>query len=247
MHGTWIDISSVLIQAIIVAGFTLIGYHRLFSHNSIAVNKFWFKVIGIVSVFGGIGEPIAWSVLHRHHHKFSDTEKDIHSPLRPYGSVWHAMFSYNFKSLNWFIPKGIQSFHRDMQTNKTLRFLNSNYFLIWILTGAVVSSLISPWFFLLHFVFVAFLVKMDISFWVNVMGHKPWLFGYKNFNQETHIYNRCGILATHFGEEFHNNHHAHPEWGNYAASTAEFDSGWWIAKNIFGAKETCPHEIAQKT
>jgi stearoyl-CoA desaturase (delta-9 desaturase) len=57
-------------------------YHRYFSHRAFNTNRFWqfiFAVIGNSSVQRG---PLWWAAHHRHHHRYADTEKDIHSPAR---------------------------------------------------------------------------------------------------------------------------------------------------------------------
>ena len=62
-------------------------YHRYFSHNAFKANRFWqfiFAVIGNSSVQRG---PLWWAAHHRHHHRYADTEKDIHSPSR-HGFIW---------------------------------------------------------------------------------------------------------------------------------------------------------------
>ena len=58
-----------------------IGYHRYISHSSFQVNEFWKNAFIICGALTGQGSPIFWAGLHYHHHRFSDTEKDIHSPV----------------------------------------------------------------------------------------------------------------------------------------------------------------------
>jgi stearoyl-CoA desaturase (delta-9 desaturase) len=62
-------------------------YHRYFSHKAFKTNRFWqfiFAAIGNSSVQRG---PLWWAAHHRHHHRYADTEKDIHSPSR-HGFIW---------------------------------------------------------------------------------------------------------------------------------------------------------------
>ena len=64
-----------------------IGYHRLLSHRSFKVPQWlerFFATCGAISCQHG---PIDWVGLHRHHHKFSDTEVDHHTSLRGFWSV----------------------------------------------------------------------------------------------------------------------------------------------------------------
>ena len=77
-----------LAQWVITAGlylfFATIGgtvtYHRLLTHRSFKAPK-WFEYFGtVVGSIGGGGSSLGWVAVHREHHKFTDVEKDPHSP-----------------------------------------------------------------------------------------------------------------------------------------------------------------------
>lgn len=56
-------------------------------------NRFWqfiFAVLGNMSVRRG---PIWWAAHHRHHHRFTDTPKDMHSP-KQHGFWWELDITY---------------------------------------------------------------------------------------------------------------------------------------------------------
>ena len=57
-----------------------VGMHRYFSHKSFRTNKFWHYFILFCSTIVTVGSPISWVAVHLKHHRFSDTEKDSHSP-----------------------------------------------------------------------------------------------------------------------------------------------------------------------
>src|SRR5271156_3345719 len=59
---------------------TTVGYHRLLAHRSFNCPKIveYFFVIGGYLAFES--SPIWWACLHRAHHRYTDTEKDPHSP-----------------------------------------------------------------------------------------------------------------------------------------------------------------------
>jgi len=76
---SWQAVTSLLVLYWVTAclGVT-IGYHRLLSHRSFQVPHWlerFFATCGALSCQHG---PIGWGGLHRHHHKFSDT--DAHHP-----------------------------------------------------------------------------------------------------------------------------------------------------------------------
>src|SRR4051812_5549543 len=55
-------------------------YHRYFSHKSYRLNRFWQFVFAFGALTCAQKGPLWWAAHHRNHHKFSDTDKDIHSP-----------------------------------------------------------------------------------------------------------------------------------------------------------------------
>jgi stearoyl-CoA desaturase (delta-9 desaturase) len=59
----------------------------------VITNPFWrffFSVVGNASVQRG---PLRWASHHRHHHRFTDQEQDVHSPQR-HGFWWKIDMTY---------------------------------------------------------------------------------------------------------------------------------------------------------
>src|SRR5262249_45548366 len=66
------------------------GYHRYLAHRSYQTSRvlqFLLAAGGCTALRGG---PLWWAGLHRHHHRFSDTEVDVHSPPRDFGGATAA-------------------------------------------------------------------------------------------------------------------------------------------------------------
>ena len=57
-----------------------IGLHRYWAHRSFEVNRFWHYVLCFQSTMCGMGSPATYASVHLRHHKYSDTDKDPHSP-----------------------------------------------------------------------------------------------------------------------------------------------------------------------
>ena len=56
------------------------AYHHLVTHKSYQTNRFW-KII--LTYFGGIAtqsSPNEWALVHLTHHRYTDTERDPHTP-----------------------------------------------------------------------------------------------------------------------------------------------------------------------
>uniref|UniRef100_UPI0037DA66F6 fatty acid desaturase n=1 Tax=Vulcanococcus sp. TaxID=2856995 RepID=UPI0037DA66F6 len=59
-----------------------IGYHRLLSHRALRVPRWLERCLATCGALSCQHGPIDWVGLHRHHHKFSDTDADHHNSHR---------------------------------------------------------------------------------------------------------------------------------------------------------------------
>src|SRR3954468_1935684 len=113
-------------------------YHRYFSHRSYKLGR----VMQFLMAFGGTTAtqkgPLWWASHHRNHHRYSDTELDLHSPLK--GFWWsHVGWILCSKNKDW-DPDDI----RDFAKYPELRFLNKyDWIGPWLL--GVASYLIGGW------------------------------------------------------------------------------------------------------
>ena len=57
------------------------GYHRYFSHRAYKTSRLFQFVLALPRrMLRCRRAPLWWAAHHRHHHKFSDTPEDLHSP-----------------------------------------------------------------------------------------------------------------------------------------------------------------------
>ncbi len=64
-----------------------LGYHRYFSHRSFKTSRAFQFVMALMATSSTQKGVLWWAANHRHHHRYSDTEDDLHSPsLR--GFLW---------------------------------------------------------------------------------------------------------------------------------------------------------------
>jgi len=102
-----------------------IGYHRLLSHRAFRVPRWlerFFATCGALSCQHG---PIDWVGLHRHHHKFSDTEPDHHNSHRGF---WWSHMGWMFRPIP---AKGaIPRLTGDLAADPYYRWLNNNFLLL---------------------------------------------------------------------------------------------------------------------
>ena len=56
------------------------GYHRYFSHRSYKTSRAFQFIIALIATSSTQKGVLWWAANHRHHHRYSDTEEDLHSP-----------------------------------------------------------------------------------------------------------------------------------------------------------------------
>ncbi len=201
-------------------------HHRLISHRSFeTTNKFKHNLIIFLSVFQVNHSPLKFAISHRHHHKYSDQEKDIHGPAVGFWKTlgWEFNLEEKFKSLEMKIQ-------RDLLRDKFLIWYDKNYYLILFAVSSIIL-LLAPTFFWYVFVPASVLWKIEANLFVNWHCHKH---GYINYilEKDTAKNNSWAGWLT-MGEGWHNNHHAQPGNYNFGHKSHEIDITAWIIKHYF--------------
>lgn len=194
-------------------------FHRLLTHKSYNTPATIKKLGSVFGTLGGVGSSIGWVSIHRQHHRFSDTEKDPHSPkFGWFKSFYGSMFK---------TPK-IQ-YVTDLLRDPFQIKLHEHYWKIHIAYAVVLLIFLGPiWWLALH-VFPSFILWTTMGL-VNTLGHTH---GYKNFistREDSRNDWISGLLA--WGEGWHNNHHADPGNWNFQVRWWEFDMTKWVIKII---------------
>jgi stearoyl-CoA desaturase (delta-9 desaturase) len=63
------------------------GYHKLFSHKSFEPQTWFPPVSAFIGIVSFNGDPLTYSLIHRIHHKYADTDLDPHGPGRGLKSI----------------------------------------------------------------------------------------------------------------------------------------------------------------
>jgi stearoyl-CoA desaturase (Delta-9 desaturase) len=164
-----------------------------------------------------------WVAIHRKHHAWVETAADPHSPqIFGIGRVLGAgVLLYTSESRN---RDTIEKFGRGTPDD----WIEKHIYAGRPLCGVVLMGLVDVVAFGLVPGSLIFGVQMIwIPFWaagvINGVGH---YWGYRNFPVEDASTNIVpwGVLIG--GEEFHNNHHAHPTSAKLSSTWYEFDIGW---------------------
>lgn len=216
----WYSIFSIIMWALISGLGIAVGYHRVFSHKTHKLPTWKENVILFFATFAGQGSPLFWVALHRgYHHRHSDKEQDIHSPVI-YGK-FHAF-------IGWFIENteaknliNIKYASDLLRKSNVVWFHEWHYVILWAVP-LIVCLIDWRWAFMLFWIPGAIGTLQDNI--VNVYGHYKGMFGYRNFETNDNSHNNLILGYLTWGQAWHNNHHYAP---------ASFDFGkavsnkWW--------------------
>ena len=199
-------------------------YHRYFSHNSFKTNRFWqfvFAALGNSSVQRG---PLWWAAHHRHHHRYADTNKDIHSPSQ-HGFMWSHM-GWLTSPANF--PTKMQ-YVKDWAKFPELRWINRFDIVIPVLLaaalffGGISLEIYAPQLktngpqLLIWGFFISTVVLFHGTVTINSLDH---MFGSRRYDTPDTSRNNALLALITLGEGWHNNHH-------HYAITARQGFFWW--------------------
>jgi stearoyl-CoA desaturase (delta-9 desaturase) len=190
------------------------GYHRYFSHRSFKTSRVFQFVLACLGASAVQQGPLWWAAHHRRHHKYSDTERDVHSPARQ-GFWWAHM--------GWIAaPENQKTDYKtvaDFARYSELRWLNKLHLLPPVLL-ALALWLAGSWlerhfpelrtngFQLLTWgFFVCTILLFHGTFAINSLTH---LIGRQRFPTGDDSRNSLVIALFTLGEGWHNNHHYFP-------------------------------------
>ena len=197
--------------------FITAGYHRYFAHRSYKmarVPQFLMALGGTTAAQKG---PLWWAAHHRDHHRYADTDRDIHSPSK--GFWWSHVgwfLSDRFKATN---VDGIRDFARYPE----LRWLDRHDWVgAWAL--AAVTFLLSGWSGLVVGFFTSTILLWHGTFLVNSVAH---VFGRRRYETDDTSRNSLLVALATGGEGWHNNHHHYPASARQGFFWWEIDPTWY--------------------
>lgn len=193
-HLLYFVVGWVLIEGI----GTAIILHRYISHRSFEPRKYIKPFLLWLACLSLQGSPIGWAAVHRgSHHRYTDTEKDAHTPTKGFFYAWHSWLH------DWHIyfnPK----YAVDLLRDKQITWFTHNYEKVILVTYCIVGLI--NWEILLF----AFMIPACIGLYqesnINVFCHSK-KFGYINFETNDNSRNVPVLALLTWGQGWHNNHH----------------------------------------
>ena len=216
-----------------------IGYHRYFAHKSFETSRRFQFILGLLAELAPIRGPIWWAANHRDHHKFVDTQRDPHSPVR---GTWKSYMGWVYDDAN--IAHTYDN-AAELTTFPELVFIDKFFFLPMLVSFALLFG-VGAWLetavpelgtsglqLLVWGGFLRMLYPIHTMALINFFAHHPrYHFGYRNFGSRDASRNLpiLGYLGA--GVGWHNNHHRA---GGYATTKVfwwELDFSGWVIRQL---------------
>jgi stearoyl-CoA desaturase (Delta-9 desaturase) len=208
--------------AVQVFGITT-GYHRLLAHRSFETSRPFQFVLALLGVLAGQNGPLWWVSHHRHHHKHSDREGDVHSP--------HAGFFWSH--MGWlFSPRCVRvrvDLVTDLDRLWELRLLERYYYVVSLAYALLLYLLGEAWH---YFDSDAGTSGFQLVIWGGVVStvcvyHIIWSansfchrYGTRRFATRDDSRNNFVVSLLTLGDGWHHNHH-------YCPYSVRHGFRWW--------------------
>jgi stearoyl-CoA desaturase (delta-9 desaturase) len=199
------------------------GYHRYFSHRSYKTGRafqFVLAFLGTLAVQKGV---LWWAANHRVHHKYSDQEGDVHSPVR--NGFW-------WSHVGWILAEDWEETQYDripdMARYPELRWLNEHY-LVPPIALAVVLTLVGGLQWLVWGFFISTTLLWHSTFTINSLSH---VFGSRRYETTDASRNNVWLALLTMGEGWHNNHHRYMNSVRQGFFWWEVDASYYILKAL---------------
>ena len=243
---SWTGVAALVIGTYMIGGVGIpITYHRLLTHRSFKVPKWFEHFLVTISLCNGQETPARWVAWHRLHHHESDHQEDPHSPLVNFFWSHFQWLIYENKGTDKFAL--YKKYAKDIMADPYYLWLEKKTYasviifalhgLVIYLASYVVAGLVYGFgpeaFQLASSVFVWGVIARIVLVWhitwsVNSLSH---MFGYRTYETDDHSKNNWFVAIIASGEGWHNNHHADQSAASVQHQWWEFDLNYWIIKS----------------
>jgi len=203
------------------------GYHRYFSHRAYKTSRVFQFVLAWLGCSAAQKGPLWWAAAHRHHHRYSDTPEDWHSPV-VHGFWWSHVgwvLSPISAATDW--PSV-----RDWRRYPELCWLDRKHWVPPVVLAAL-CFLIGGWSGLVWGFFVSNVLSHHATFTVNSLCH---IIGRRRYATPDESRNNLFVALIALGEGWHNNHHHYQSSANQGFFWWEIDVSYVIIRllGLFG-------------
>jgi stearoyl-CoA desaturase (Delta-9 desaturase) len=199
--------------------FITAGFHRYFAHRAYKLGR----AMQLVMAWGASTScqkgVLWWAAHHRSHHRYSDTERDIHSPKK---GLWWSHVGWilcpKHQATDWTMIKDFARFPE-------LVWLNKYHLVPGVALGAM-CYLLGGWSALGSF-FLSTTLLYHGTFSINSLMH---LWGRRRYVTTDTSRNSLLLALLTMGEGWHNNHHYYQSSANQGFFWWEIDLSYYLLK-----------------
>jgi stearoyl-CoA desaturase (delta-9 desaturase) len=199
------------------------GYHRYFSHRAFKTHRVFQFLLAFLAQSSAQKGALWWAANHRHHHRYSDQEEDLHSPARK-GFWW--------SHVGWFLSDAYHETNydkiRDFAKYPELKWLNEHH-LVPPLVGLVAAYLLGGWSAVLWAGVIPTVLLWHGTFTINSLTH---IYGTRRYLTTDTSRNNFFFALITLGEGWHNNHHFHQNTANQGWFWWEVDVTYYVLRAL---------------
>lgn len=198
------------------------GFHRYFSHRGYKTGRVFQFVLAWIGSSSAQRSPLWWSGHHVDHHKYSDTERDIHSPK--HGFWWSHMVWMMSGVFDDTPVKHLRTYEKYPE----MMWIHRNW-LVPPVVMAVALVVFGGWSSLFWGFFFSTFLLWHGTFTINSLCH---VWGYRRFETKDTSRNNFFLSLITMGEGWHNNHHHYPSTANNGFYWWQIDPSYVILKGL---------------
>lgn len=212
------------------------GYHRYFAHKSFRTSRPFQFLLGFAGSLSTQGGLLWWVSHHRDHHRYTETEKDMHSPRM--GGLWHAHMGWMMKP-DCFQTTGANV--KDLHKYPEIKWLQRHYVTIMFGQAVFLFGLGAALNFfwpqlgtsglqmLVWGYFISTVALWHSTFMVNSVCHR-W--GRSPYDAHDDSTNNWLVAFLALGEGWHNNHHKFAGSARHGLEWWQFDITWLVLRTL---------------
>ncbi len=200
------------------------GYHRYFSHRAYSTSRVFRFVIAVLAQSTAQKSILWWAAKHRHHHLHSDTEDDVHSPVRKGFLYSHVGWVFDRKHHD----KTDLTKVADLASAPELMLLH-RFELAPAFALAALCFAIAGWSGLVVGFLWSTVLVYHATFCINSLAHVR---GAKRYLTGDESRNNWLLAIFTMGEGWHNNHHAYQSSVRQGFRWWEYDPTYYILRAL---------------
>lgn len=200
------------------------GNHRYFSHHSFSASPILRYFFILMSPANFMNSSLKWARDHRHHHAYTESEKDPYSIAKGF---WYA-------HIGWAILSDEENSHAgmvdDLELQKDLVWQDKHILGLSVFMGLIIPTLIgyaigNIWFGVLFIGFVRIFFFHHSIFLINSYCHT---FGSRPIKKDVTATNSLLVAFLTLGDGYHHNHHVYVQDYRAGYHWYDWDPVKWI-------------------